>query len=95
MSGKNAKINFLVCPNCGERTLAGAEDSRPHEMVEFGIAAHAIKRRRRCLNCNTMSKTIELTEEALHAISHRVTSTNMQVADLARKIAALIQEEKK
>jgi len=91
MKERAGKINYLVCPSCGERTLAGTKDSRPIVMDEFGDSAHAIKRRRKCLNCNVRATTIELTEEALHAISHRVTYTNKQVVGLARQIATLIE----
>jgi transcriptional regulator NrdR family protein len=90
MSG-SLKINHLICPLCGEKSLAGTADSRPIHMEEFGVAAHAVRRRRDCLSCGGRSTTFELTEEALHAIAHRVTGTNLKIGFLAQRIVDLIE----
>jgi len=90
MSGQ-LKINHLICPLCGGKSLAGTKDSRPIHIEEFGVAAHAVKRRRTCLSCNGRSTTFELTEEVLHAIAHRVTGENLQIAALAKQIAQIIE----
>jgi transcriptional regulator NrdR family protein len=90
MSGA-LKINHLICPLCGGKSLAGTKDSRPIHMEEFGIAAYAVKRRRTCLSCGSRSTTFELTEEALHAIAHRVTGTNLKIGFLAQRIVDLIE----
>jgi transcriptional regulator NrdR family protein len=90
MSG-SLKINHMYCPLCGEKSLGGTADSRPVHMNEFGIAAHAVRRRRDCLSCGGRSTTFKLTEEALHAIAHRVTGENLQIAALAKQIAQLVE----
>lgn len=90
MSGA-LKINHMHCPLCGEKSLGATADSRPIHLEEFGIAAHAVRRRRDCDSCGGRSTTFELTEEALHAIAHRVTGTNLQIAALAKQIAQLVE----
>jgi|DEB19_MinimDraft_3_1074340.scaffolds.fasta_scaffold219554_1 transcriptional regulator NrdR family protein len=90
MSGA-LKINHMYCPLCGEKSLGGTADSRPVHMEAFGVAAHAVRRRRDCQSCGGRSTTFELTEEALHAIAHRVTGTNLKIGFLANQIAQLIE----